>query len=67
MDNLEREEYEAYREQMFERRANGLEVMSFKEWKEFQAAWDKFLTEITDMRKGPSFETVQKVLNAVEK
>lgn len=64
MNNLERE---AYNEEMFERRANGIEVITFEHWKELREAWDKFLVEIMDMRKGPSFETVLKVLNAVEK
>ena len=35
-DSIEQEglEYEAYREQMFERKANGIETISFEEWRE---------------------------------
>ena len=51
-------EMDAYREQMFERRANGIETCSFAEWKRmkaaFASAYDRMQRQREDRQPGRS-------------
>lgn len=49
-------EMDAYREQMFERRANGIDTCSFAEWKRHQEAmralFDRHIQREIDLSRG---------------